>query len=148
MGGCLALSLGATRTIYPVAWFDAAEEGLTIGDFEVARWAVEIIEIVAIFVIVVGVVVAVAAGLIQWIRVDPEVGFGTFKRYIARGLLVGLDLLIAADVIRTVTLEGTLESAAVLGLLVVIRTFLSWTLVLEVEGRWPWQRPARPPDTA
>ncbi|MGI9621244.1 MAG: DUF1622 domain-containing protein, partial [Acidimicrobiales bacterium] len=68
------------------------------------------------------------------------VAFETFKRHIARGLLVGLDLLIAADVIKTVTLEGTLESAAVLGLLVLIRTFLSWTLVLEVEGCWPWQR--------
>ena len=54
-------------------------------------------------------------------------------------MLVGLDLLIAADVIKTVVLEATLENAVVLGLLVLIRTFLSWTLVLEVEGRWPWQ---------
>ena len=131
-----------------MAWSDASENGLTIGDFEVARELVEIIEIVAIFIIVIGVVAALIAGLIQWFRVDPDVGLGTFKRFIARGLLVGLDLLIAADVIRTVTLEGTLESALVLGLLVAIRTFLSWTLVLEVEGRWPWQRTARSPDTA
>ena len=58
--------------------------------------------------------------------------------------LADLDLLIAADVIRTVVLEATLQNAVVLGLLVVIRTFLSWTLVLEVEGRWPWQRATEP----
>jgi uncharacterized membrane protein len=57
----------------------------------------------------------------------------------ARGLLIGLDLLIAADIIKTVTLEATLENVAVLGLLVLIRVFLSWSLLLEVEGRWPWQ---------
>jgi hypothetical protein len=44
-----------------------------------------------------------------------------------------------ADIVRTVALEPTLESVAVLGLLVVIRTFLSWSLIVEIEGRWPWQ---------
>ncbi len=58
----------------------------------------------------------------------------------ARGLLVGLDLLIAAEIIKTVTLEPTLENIAALGLLVVIRTFLSWSLILESEGRWPRQQ--------
>lgn len=130
-----------------MAWIGADREGFTIGDFEVAREVVEIIEIIAIAVIVIGVVVSLTAGLVQWIGEDADKAFATFKRYIARGLLIGLDLLIAADVIRTVTLEGTLESALVLGLLVLIRTFLSWTLILEVEGRWPWQR-AAPSDTA
>jgi uncharacterized membrane protein len=129
-----------------MAWIGAAEEGFTIGDFVVAREVAEIIEVVAIAIIVLGVVVSLTAGLIQWLGDDADKAFGTFKRYIARGLLIGLDLLIAADVIKTVTLEGTLESALVLGLLVLIRTFLSWTLVLEVEGRWPWQR-AAPSDT-
>jgi len=50
-----------------------------------------------------------------------------------------LEVLVAADVVRTVALEATLESIAVLGLLVFIRTFLSWSLVVEVEGHWPWQ---------
>ena len=117
-----------------------SSEGLTIGDFEIAREVAETIEVLAIAAIVAGVVISIVAGLVTWARGDAEVAFERFKHYIARGLLVGLDLLIAADVIKTVTLEGTLESAAVLGLLVVIRTFLSWTLVLEVEGRWPWQR--------
>lgn len=124
----------------PMFLITATEAGLTLGEFEVARQVSEFIEVVAIVAIVAGVVVSVIAGVSQWLRNGADVGFETFKRYIARGLLIGLDLLIAADVIKTVTLEGTIESALVLGLLVLIRTFLSWTLVLEVRGRWPWQR--------
>ncbi len=120
----------------------ASEAGLTIGDFEIARGVAEFIEVIAIVAIVIGVIVSVIAGVTQWLRIDSDTGFETFKRFIARGLLIGLDLLIAADVIKTVTLEGTIESALVLGLLVLIRTFLSWTLVLEVRGRWPWQQTA------
>ena len=52
------------------------------------------------------------------------------------------EMLVAADVVRTVALEPTLSNVAALGLLVVIRTFLSWSLVIEIEHRWPWQRPA------
>ena len=62
-----------------------------------------------------------------------------FKTFFSRGVLLGLDLLIAADVIRTVTLDQTLENVAALGLLVIVRTFLAWTLLLEAAGRWPWQ---------
>jgi len=112
---------------------------LSIGDFEIAKVVSQLIEILAIVVIAIAVVVSVAAGLIQSLRSDADVAFGTFKRYMARGLLIGLDLLIAADIIKTVTLEATLENVAVLGLLVFIRVFLSWSLLLEVEGRWPWQ---------
>lgn len=127
-----------------MSWLIAAvEDDLTIGGFELARAVAEVIEALAVSVIAIGVVVSIAAGLTNWYRVDSSTGFEKFKRYIARGLLVGLDLLIAADVIKTVTLNETLESALVLGVLVVIRTFLSWTLVLEVERRWPWQRGER-----
>jgi len=61
---------------------------------------------------------------------------------LGKALLLGLEILVAADIVRTVVLEPTLQSIAVLGLLVLIRTFLSWALVVEIEGRWPWQ-PAR-----
>ena len=64
------------------------------------------------------------------------------KVRLARALLLGLEILVAADIVRTVALEATLQSVLVLGLLVLIRTFLSWALVVEVEERWPWQ--ARP----
>ncbi len=64
------------------------------------------------------------------------------KQVVGAGLLLGLDLLIAADMIRTVTLDPTLENVAALGLLVIVRTFLSWSLMVELNGRWPWQRHA------
>lgn len=120
--------------------FLATEDGVKLGDFALAAEVAEIIEIIAIIAICIAVIVALVGGLMAWLQEGVAAGVQQFKRNIARGLLVGLDLLIAADVIKTVTLEGTLESALVLGLLVLIRTFLSWTLVLEVDGRWPWQR--------
>lgn len=62
------------------------------------------------------------------------------RRRLGRALLLGLEFLVAADVIRSVAIAPTLNSVAVLALLVVVRTFLNWTLELELEGRWPWQR--------
>ena len=115
-------------------------EGLTVGDFEIARIVAEWIEILAVIVIAVAVVASMLGGLIVRFRSDGAAAFKTFKRYIARGLLIGLDLLIAADIINTVVLAATLENVVVLGLLVLIRTFLSWSLLLELDGRWPWQR--------
>lgn len=75
---------------------------------------------------------------------DPNVKddiqkFSGFRQYLGQWLLLGLELLVAADVIRTVALDLTLERVAGLGLLVIVRTFLSWALVVEMEGRWPWQ---------
>ena len=114
-------------------------DGLTIGEFEIAQVVAEWIEILAVIVIGVAVVVSMLGGLIVRFRSDGAAAFKTFKRYIARGLLIGLDLLIAADIIKTVTVELTLENVVILGLLVLIRTVLSWSLELEVDGRWPWQ---------
>jgi uncharacterized membrane protein len=118
----------------------AAAEGFTIGDFELARIVAESIEVLAIVVISLAVVAACVGAVTERLRADTESGLQSFKRTMARGLLIGLDLLIAADIIKTVTLEATLENASVLAILVLIRTFLSWTLLLEVEERWPWQR--------
>ncbi|MEA2002636.1 MAG: DUF1622 domain-containing protein [Actinomycetota bacterium] len=118
----------------------ATDQGLTIGDFEIARVAAEAMEVLAIAVISIAVVAATVGAFAERFRSDYESSLQTFKRTMAHGLLVGLDLLIAADIIKTVTLEATLENAAVLTILVLLRTFLSWTLVLEVEERWPWQR--------
>ena len=69
-----------------------------------------------------------------------EEAYGVYKVRIGRTLLLGLGLLVAADIVKTIALELTYVSLALLAGLIVIRTFLSWTLVLEIEGRWPWQR--------
>ena len=59
---------------------------------------------------------------------------------VGRTLLIGLEILVAADIVQTVALDPTLEHIATLGLLVLVRTFLSWSIILELEGRWPWQK--------
>ncbi len=114
--------------------------GLEIGDWRVAEEISGWIETVVIGVISVAVVAAFVAGA-RVVRADGLASaVERIKRVVGRGLLLGLDLLIAADVIRTVTLEPTLENVAALGLLVVVRTFLAWSLMVELHGRWPWQR--------
>ena len=65
--------------------------------------------------------------------------YTNYKHSLGKSLLLGLEILVAADVVRTVALDPTFENIASLGLLVVVRTFLSWSLVVEIEGRWPWQ---------
>ena len=100
----------------------------------VAKW----IEALAVFVIVGGIVY----GIVRYIfhtRLAVSGAYKRFKNRIGNSLLLGLEFLVAADIIRTVALNPTLQSVAVLGLLVLIRTFLSWALVVEIEGTWPWQ---------
>ena len=70
----------------------------------------------------------------------PEQEYDNYKIRIGRSLLLGLEVLVAADIVKTIALDLTFVSLGLLAGLVLIRTFLSWTLVLEIEGRWPWQR--------
>jgi len=70
------------------------------------------------------------------------------RQGLGRAILVGLELLVAADIIRTVAVDPTFQSVGVLGLIVVVRTFLSWSLEVEVNGRWPWQGAAAAPTGA
>jgi uncharacterized membrane protein len=67
-------------------------------------------------------------------------GYRRFRQDLGQGILLGLEFLVAADIIRTVAVRPTLESVLVLGLIVLIRTFLSMALQVELEGRWPWQQ--------
>ena len=101
------------------------------------------IEILAVSIIVVTIFYATARFLWQGaLRLESEDSFQQLKQRLGRALLLGLEILVAADIVRTVALDATLTSVAVLGLLVLIRTFLSWSLVVEIEGRWPWtQKP-------
>lgn len=71
-------------------------------------------------------------------------GYRRFRENLGRGILLGLDFLVAADIIRTVAVTPTLDGVLVLGLIVVIRTFLSTALQVELEGHWPWQRAEGP----
>jgi uncharacterized membrane protein len=108
------------------------------GGIEVVSVAIEVL---AIGIIVVGIAFGTARYWRQSLARPPDPGaYGTYKGHMARSLLLGLEILVAADIIRTVALDATLQAVAALGLLVLVRTFLSWALVVEAEGRWPWQQ--------
>ncbi len=85
--------------------------------------------------------VSYALRLFPWKLLEKQ-EYKTFKASLGKVLLLGLEILVAADIVRTVALETTIESVTVLGLLVLIRIFLSWSLIVEIEGRWPWQPPS------
>ena len=97
------------------------------------------IEVAAAAVIIAGLVWSTTAYLRERMG-EPH--YDAYKIRIGRSLLLGLEVVVAADIVKTIAASPTLMSLAVLAGLVLIRTFLSWTLVLEIEGRWPWQRAA------
>jgi uncharacterized membrane protein len=99
----------------------------------------EVIDVIGVIAIIVGVLYALADAAIRRLRRTGSV-YARFRRVLGRAILLGLELLVAADIIKTVAVTPTLESVAVLGLIVLIRTFLSWSLEVEITGRWPWQR--------
>jgi uncharacterized membrane protein len=108
---------------------------------EVIEWAALGIEILGATVIVAGVLrVAITRGTVRYLfRLDRPGAYESYKHEMGRSLLLGLEFLVAGDVVRTVALDPTLTNVGVLGLLVLIRTFLGWSLAVEIDGRWPWQ---------
>jgi uncharacterized membrane protein len=100
--------------------------------------AAQMIEVMGAGIIVIALAHATGRYLFH-IQQRATDAYDRFKVYIGKALLLGLEFLVAADIVRTVVLESTMENVAVLGLLVVVRTFLSWSVILEIEGRWPWQ---------
>jgi uncharacterized membrane protein len=74
--------------------------------------------------------------------------YRSYRQLLGRSILLGLELLVAADIIRTVAVTPTFESVGVLAVIVLIRTFLSFSLELEITGRWPWQKEPRTSDSA
>jgi uncharacterized membrane protein len=71
---------------------------------------------------------------------DGQKAFDLFRTRLAKSILIGVEFLIAADIVGTIIIEPSLESLGVLAMIVLVRTFLSFTLEVEIEGRWPWQR--------
>ena len=102
-----------------------------------------VIDVIGVIAIVVGVLFAIGDAAVRGLRKAGPV-YTRFRRVLGRAILLGLELLVAADIIKTVAVTPTLESVAVLAIIVVIRTFLSWSLELEISGRWPWQTSPTP----
>jgi len=95
------------------------------------------IEIFGVFIIVAGIIWSTYLYVHR--RVEAR-HYDQYKIRIGRSLLLGLEVLVAADIVKTIAIELTFTSLGLLAGLVLVRTFLSWTLVLEIEGRWPWRR--------
>lgn len=106
------------------------------------EYAAIAIEALAVLIIMVAIFYGVFRYAFQGILFKErlEDRYRELKVSLGKTLMLGLEILVAADIVRTVALEATLQSVGVLGLLVLIRTFLSWSLVVEMEGRWPWNR--------
>jgi uncharacterized membrane protein len=101
------------------------------------------VEIIGIVILVLGLAAAlVRGGLVLTGDQGGEEAYRVVRTVFGRSILLGLEFLVAADIIRTVAVQPSLENVAVLGLIVLIRTFLSFSLGVEIDGRWPWQRDA------
>jgi uncharacterized membrane protein len=104
------------------------------------HWTTRAIEVAGIVVIVAGIIAASASYLLQSFGPGTDERFYRLRSRVGRSILLGLEFLVAADIINTVAIEPTLQSLAVLAGIVLIRTFLSFSLEVEIEGRWPWQK--------
>jgi uncharacterized membrane protein len=87
-----------------------------------------------------------AAALVR--HQDSLRAYQALRQELGRAILVGLEILVAADIIRSVAIDPTFQSVGVLALIVVVRTFLSWSLEVEITGAWPWRRSRPTPDGA
>jgi uncharacterized membrane protein len=103
------------------------------------------LELFGVFVIVAGILWATARFLLRDLRsVDAVRAYERYRANLGRGILLGLEILVGADIVATVTAPLTFQSVGLLGLIVLIRTFLSFSLETEIEGRWPWRRRGAP----
>jgi len=103
-----------------------------------------LIELAGVAIIVAGVVLT--SLLYGWSGLasrDWRTAYAEYRSNLGRGILLGLELLVAADIIATITAPLTVESVGLLGGIVAIRTFLSFSLETEIEGFWPWRRAAK-----
>ncbi|MDC6350904.1 DUF1622 domain-containing protein [Zeaxanthinibacter sp. PT1] len=97
------------------------------------------VESIGILVIVLGILFYLFRFLIK-LNSANRVNYASLRQSLGKSILLGLEILVAADIISTVVAEPSLRSVAILGLIVLIRTFLSWSLEVELEGRFPWQK--------
>ena len=103
---------------------------------EFIEWSATGIEVATVLLLV----LAITFGTLRFLlRLSTETdAYSQYRVHLGKTLILSLEFLVAADIIRTVALDHTLENVAILGLLVMIRTFLSWSLSVEIEGHWPW----------
>lgn len=114
---------------------------MTSADFdELMETVVRGFEIGGVLILAVGSVAAFVAAALSYRHLGWTGAYEQARRNVGRAILLGLEFLIIADIVMTITVDPTLESAAALGLIVLVRTFLSFSLEIELEGSLPWRR--------
>lgn len=103
-------------------------------------------EAVGVLVLALGSVWALVGAGLDWLRGQRIGLYARARRGVGLSILLGLEILIIADIVQTITIDPTLESAATLGIIVLVRTFLSFSLEIELEGVLPWRRGASKAD--
>jgi uncharacterized membrane protein len=103
------------------------------------------VDIAGVIAIAGGIGLTILFSAVRLLRRRSDV-YRRFRQEVGRAILLGLELLVAADIIRTVAISPTLQSVAVLSGIVLVRTFLSFSLEVELTGAWPWQRRRGNPD--
>ena len=107
---------------------------------EIVHWAARGLEIAGVAVIVIGVVVATVFFVRELSRqTEFPKAYRSYRGNLGRAILLGLEALVAADIIGTVAVDPTFSDLGVLALIIVIRTFLSFALEVEIDGHWPWE---------
>ena len=106
---------------------------------DIALWTSEVLDITAFAVILIAVAISTAVFLVRVARTGFLANYRDYRANLGRGILIGLEILIAADILKSVVVDPTLQGIAVLGGIVAIRTFLSISLDVEINGHWPWE---------
>jgi uncharacterized membrane protein len=102
---------------------------------------VKVVEAVGAGIMILGGAGALVAGALEWLRLETRGrAYQHLRRNLGRAILLGLEVLIVGDIVRTIIVDPTLDSVAVLGLIVVIRIVLSFSLEIEMDGTTPWSR--------
>jgi len=111
----------------------------------IIHWTTAALELAGIFVMALGTLLASLVALARATRgMAGNHLYEWYRQTLARAILLGLEFLVAADIINTVAVDPSFRSVGVLGMIVLVRTFLSFTLELEITGRWPWQAKPEP----
>jgi uncharacterized membrane protein len=120
---------------------ESASRAITIDYEHFVAGAARVVEFVGVAVLLLGALLAAAAFMRRLVRrATFQDAYHALRADLGRAILLGLELLVIADIIGTVAIEPTLQNLGVLAVIVAIRTALSFALELEVSGRWPWQR--------
>jgi|SRR5689334_3046491 uncharacterized membrane protein len=102
--------------------------------------ATRLIELVGVLLILGGAAAATVRFFTRWVSTGFDGAYREYRQHLGRAILLGLEFLVAGDIINTVAVDPTFRSVGVLAGIVAIRTFLSFSLEVEIDGRWPWNR--------